>query len=230
MASQFPGGTIVRRTPNSRPRRGPQRIAVLAAVLIVAALAIAFLLMNRTDAHQSSTVPATIAALRTALTGQQQQVAAQKTEIAVQQHRIAQLQTVVPVQKTPANPADGAHSYIASFQLDTYSYVLYLQWTESNGFIRAGQLRTADNYAHKAVKSLQFTGVDDNGSIGFTGADGKTTLTFTGTLQSTGTITVTGLPWSLFEGFVGGTFTQTLHPGTLQDFNAAVASMADPPH
>ena len=164
--------------------------------------------------------------LKTAVAVQRSQVLAQQTKIAQQQHTIAQLQHVASAIPTPGYQANGQHGYIASFQIDTYTYVLYMDWVESSGFIHNGRLLTADNYGRNASKSFQFTGVDNNGTFGFTGTDHHVTITFSGTANSNGTFTVTGLPWNVFTGFVGGTFFQTLHAGTLQDYNTAVANLS----
>ncbi len=201
--------------PLPHRRRAP--LAILSAFLagVVLVLAGALLLVVRANDQHTASVQATVVVLR--------------TEIAQQQHSIEHLQSIVGEAKTPIYQADGQHSYVAAFQIDKYSYVLYLQWVESNGFIHDGQLLTTDNYVRKGSRSFQFSGIDNNGRFGFTGSDKRVTMTFSGTTNSNGTFTVIGLPWYVFYGFVGGTFTQTLHPGTLQDYNADVANLANPP-
>ena len=212
--------------PLPHRRRTPLALFLIATVL---ALVGALLLVMRANNHQTASVPATVAALRTEVAGLREQAVARQTEIAQQQHRIEQLQRIVAAQQTPIYQANGPHSYIALFQIDKYSYILYLQWDESNGFIRNGRILTADNYVRKGSRSFQFNGIDNHGRFGFTGSDHGVTMTFTGAVNSDGSFTVTGLPWYVFYGFVGGTFTQTLHPGTLQDYNADVANLANPP-
>jgi hypothetical protein len=219
------GATI----PLARRRRRPLIVLSLFLLLVIAVLVAALLLVARTKDQQVVTVQATVAALKTAVTGQQAQVAAGETEIVQQQQKINQLQRNIVVTQTPVSQANGSYNYVASFQIDKYSYILYLQWTESSGFIHNGRLLTTDNYIRKGSKAFQFSGVDNNGSYGFTGTDSHMTMTFSGITNASGTFTVTGLPWYVFYGFGGGIFSETLHPGMLQDYNAAVANIADPP-
>jgi hypothetical protein len=171
-----------------------------------------------------------VAALQTAVAGRQAQVAAQQTEIVRQQQRIDQLQKLVAAAQTPTYQANGPHSYIVLFQVDSYSCILYAEWVESNGIIRDGHLLTADNYAQKASRSFQFAGVDNAGNFGLTGSGQGVTLTFTGKVKSDHTFMLSNLPWYIFTGFTGGTFSKTLHPSTLQEYNAAVANLSSPPH
>jgi hypothetical protein len=185
---------------------------------------------RQSDSRQVASARATVAALTTAVAGQQAQAAARETEIARLQRRIGQLQsTANPATQTSANPANGPHSYLASFQAGKYTYVMYMEWTETSGFTHNGRLLTTDNYAPKASGSLQFAGVNNNGSYGFTTSSQGVTTTFTGKANSDRSFTVIGLPWSVFSGFIGGTFTQTLHPATLRDYNGAVANLGSPP-
>lgn len=206
----------------------PALVAVLVVIVLVAVV-VAF-------AHGPTSTPparpqpnATVAALTTVVAAQQQQLAARQTVIVQQQSRIAQLESTVTAQKTPVYSSDGPHSYIATFQLGRYSYVLFTQWNESNGFVQNGSMRTADNYGARSPKSFTISGVDNNRSYGFTATNGSQTITFTGSANHDGTFTLNGLPWSVFEGFVGGTFSQTLHPGTMQQFTADVGNLAKAP-
>jgi hypothetical protein len=178
-------------------------------------LAAALVLVVRANDGRNASAQPTVAALR--------------TEVAQQQRTIEQLQGLVAAQQTPGNQANGPRSYLASFQIDKYSYVLYVEWDESDGFVRNGRLLTTDNYIRRGAKAYQLSGIDNHGSFGFTAQDQAVTITFSGKAASDGTVTLTGLPWNVFYGFVGGTFTQTLHPGTLQDYDTAVANLAGPP-
>jgi hypothetical protein len=200
-----------------RPYRRRSPFAALSFFLLIAVLALgaALVLLAHDNSHQTTSTQATVVAL--------------KTEIAAQQHTIEQLQGIVVAERTPTYRADGLHSYVAAFQIDKYSYVLYLEWVESSGFIHNGRLLTTDNYGRKASKSFQFSGVDNNGSFGFTARVNGATITFSGTAHDNRTFTVSGLPWSVFNGFVGGTFSQTLHAGTLQEYNTDVANLSNPP-
>lgn len=213
------------RTSLSRRRVGP---ALLFAFLLVVVLvlAAALVLTPRANDRQTTSGQATVVGLRTEVAGLRRQAAVQETAIAQQQRRIDQLQRLVAAAQTPTYQANGAHSYIVLFQVDTYSCILYLEWVESNGIMRNGRLLTADNYARKGSKSFHFTGVDNNGRFGFTMSGQGPAITFTGTRNTNGTLTVTGLPWSIFYGFTGGTFNQTLHPATLQQYNAAAANLS----
>ncbi|HWE63181.1 MAG TPA: hypothetical protein VHB98_15815 [Chloroflexota bacterium] len=222
-----------RRTALSGRHRAP--LAILASFLLVVLVLAAALVLTSCGASRPTTPTgqATVVVLRTEVAGLQQQATARQTEIAQQQQRIAQqqqriaqLQRLVGATQTPTYQANGPHSYIVLFQVDRYSCILYLEWVESNGIIRNGRLLTADNYARKASQSFHFTGVDNNGRFSFTGSGQGLTLTFTGTRNSNGTFTVTGMPWYVFYGFTGGTFSQTLHPATLAQYNAAVASLS----
>ena len=220
---------------NRGRRLSPVAISAIALGILALALVAARLrTSSSTDPHPVPAQP-TVAALRTEVAGQQAQLAGQATEVARQgdqivrqQRLIAQLQRTATASRTPVSGADGRHTYTASFQIDRYTYVLYMQWDESNGFIHDGQLRTDDNAAAKSAQSFRFTGVDNGGSYGFTGGDRGATMIFTGTANRDGTFAVAGLPWSVFSGFLGGTFTQTLHSGTLADFNAAAANLTRP--
>lgn len=211
------------------PRRQPAPLAILSLFLLMAALALAAALVLQVRAGRPQGTPAqsTVLALQTALAGERAQAAAQRTEIAGLRSAIARLQRGAT--QTPVSGSNGRRVYVVSFQLDKYSYILYMEWVESNGFVRGGRLLTADNSVPSGQRSFTFTGLDNNGSYGFTGTDGHTSMTFTGTANGTGTFTVSGLPWSVFSGFVGGTFSQTLHPGTLDEFTASVANLAPPP-
>ena len=104
--------------------------------------------------------------------------------------------------------------------------MLYLDWTETSGFIRDGRLLAADNYGAKNTRSFQFNGVDNSGSFGFTGTGALAATTFTGTRNANGTLTLSGLPWSVFAGFVGDMPAQTLHLSSMNEYNGAVTSMA----
>ena len=221
---------------SNRGRRLPP-VALAAIVLGILAVVLVAARLTRSGSATPQLAPAqpTIAALSTQVAGQQAQLAGRATEvarqgdlIARQQRLIAQLQRTATASKTPVSGADGRHNYTASFQIDRYTYVLYMQWDESSGFIHDGQLRTDDNYAAKAARSFRFTGVDNGGSYGFTGSDSGATMIFTGTTNKDGTFAVAGLPWSIFSGFLGGTFTQTLHSGSLADYTAAAANLARP--
>jgi hypothetical protein len=68
--------------------------------------------------------------------------------------------------------------------------------------------------------------VDNSGSYGFNGTGGAASMTFVATRNDDGSLTVRGLPWSVFYGIVGGTFSQTLHPSSVSLYNAAVSSLA----
>jgi hypothetical protein len=213
-----------------RPARRRAPLALLSALvaLVVIVLVVALLLTARANNQQTATGQALVATLRTEVAGLQKQAVARQTEIAQQQHRIEQLQRLVAAAQTPTYQANGPHSYIVLFQVENYSCILYLQWDESNGIIHNGRLLTADNYARNGSKSFTFTGVDNNGRFGFTASGQGMTMAFTGTANRDGTFTAAGLPWYVFYGFTGGTFTQTLHPGTLQEYNAAVANLPAP--
>jgi hypothetical protein len=178
--------------------------------------------------HQANASDATVLGLRTEVARYQQQVAVGQTAIARQQQTIAQLQKAATAQPTPSSD-NGTRSYLAKF-LDSsnkLTFVLYMDWTESNGFIKNGRLLTANDYQAKSERSFQFSGVDNSGSIGFTGTGAASAMTFTGTRNSDGTLTVSGLPWSVFAGIVGGTMpAQTLHQSDINLYNAAVASLA----
>lgn len=107
--------------------------------------------------------------------------------------------------------------------------VLYLQWVESNGSIYNGQLLTTDKDGYNnspATNSLQFNGVDNNGSLSFTASGSGYNLPFSGTANSDGTLTV-NMPWSIFAGYAlnGNTFSDTLQVGTVQDYNTDVSNM-----
>jgi hypothetical protein len=212
-------------------------LGIVALVVVVIIVAVIVYVMrshagsNQSDNQQAATAQATVAALRTVVADQQAHAIAQQTQIAQLQHTIVELQQqpIAASTQTPLNQSNGPHSYLASFQQDKYTYVIFLQWTESAGFIRNGHLRTTDNYAPKASESLQFDGVNNNGSYGFTSNVRGATTTFTGKANTDGTFTVIGLPWSVFSGFIGGTFTETLHTATLQDYNVAVANLGSPP-
>lgn len=197
--------------------------------MAIGGLLIALLLAGCGGSPQSAPAQPSVAALQTEIAGQQGRVAAQQTEIARQQQRINQLQTQVVAPRTPTYQANGPHNYLVLFQVGKYSYILYLEWVESNGIIRDGRLLTADDSARKASRSFQFTGVDNAGTFGFTGGGEGLTLTFSGKLNGDHTLTLSGLPWSVFAGFTGGTFSRTLHPSTLQDYNAAAANLATTP-
>jgi hypothetical protein len=213
-------------------------LAIIGASIFVAVvLAVLYVLYWRgggggspPDNRQTVVPQATVAALSTVVASQQAQAIAQNTEIARLQQRIVQLQQPAAIlTQTPLNQANGPHSYLASFQVGMYTYVIFLQWTETSGFIHNGRLLTTDNYALKASESLRFDGVNNNGSYGFTTSSQGETTTFTGKANSDGTFTVIGLPWNVFRGFIGGTFSQTLHVATLTDYNAAVANLGSPP-
>jgi hypothetical protein len=193
---------------SAQRQSGPwARLSAFLAIIALGLAAALFVVTRANDSQQAS-APPTVAALRT---------------------EVAQLQETIAAQRTPGRQASGSQGYIATVQIDKYSYVLYFEWTESDGFVRDGRLFTTDNYARNASKVLQITGTDNRGSYGFTGHDQGTTFTFTGKANADGTFTVTSVPWSVFYGFVGGTFTQTLHPATRDDYDAAVRAMPGPP-
>jgi hypothetical protein len=220
-----------RTPPARRLRRSSSRpwVPVLALAILLAVGASIFALTHQPSTHSTPdrtvSLQATVGALRTQVGGLQQEVRARQTVVAQQQRAIAQLQSTVAVRQTPVYVTTGARSYLASFQLGTYSYVLYVHWTESQGFIRDGHLLAVSSYAPKKTQSFQIYGLDNNGSFGFTLSARGAPITFTGTANSNGTLTLTNLPWSIFSGFVGGTFTQTLHPGTQQDYTTALANL-----
>ena len=227
----------MQRSQMSNRGRRLSPVAISAIALGVLALALVAARLRTASSTAPLPVPAqpTVAALRTEVAGQQAQLAGQATEvarqgdqIARQQRLIAQLQRAATASRTSVSGADGRHTYTASFQIDRYTYVLYMQWDESSGFIHDGQLRTDDNSAANSARSFRFTGVDNGGSYGFTGGNSGATMIFTGTANRDGTFAVAGLPWSVFTGFLGGTFTQMLHSGTMADFNAAAANLTRP--
>jgi len=110
-----------------------------------------------------------------------------QTAVARQQQTIEQLQKAGTAQATPSPAANCLCRYLASFLSTKYSFVLYLDWTETNGFIRDGRLLAADNYGAKNTRSFQFNGVDNSGSFGFTGTGALAATTFTGTRNANGT-------------------------------------------
>ncbi len=221
------------------PRKaGRQRAPVVllgSGAILVVVVVVVILLISRTgsgqaDSGQVAAARATAAALATVVADQQEQSVAQTTEIAGLRTQVAQLQrTSVPASQTPINPANGPHSYLTFFQVNKYTYVMYMSWVETSGFIQDGKLLTTDNYAAKAAESLQFTGINNNGGYTFTTTLQGASTTYTGKMNSDRSFTVNGLPWKVFSGFVGGTFTQTLHPASMQDYNAAVANLGAPP-
>ena len=220
---------------NRGQRLSPLAIPVIALGILALVLVAVRLTRSGSDTPQPAPAQPTITALSTQVASQQAQLAGRATEVARQQDQIArqqrliaQLQRTATASRTPVSGSDGLHTYTASFQIDRYTYVLYMQWDESSGFIHDGQIRTDDNYAAKAARSFRFTGVDNGGSYGFTGSDSGASMIFTGTANKDGTFAVAGLPWSVFSGFLGGTFTQTLHPGSLADYTAAAANLARP--
>lgn len=212
----------------SLPRRRSAPLALLSSFLLVVVLvlAAALVLTPRATNRPTSTGQAAVVALKTEVAALRQQAAARQTEIAQQRRRIDQLQRLVAAAQTPTYQANGPHSYIVLFQVDTYSCILYLEWVESNGIIRNGRLLTADNYARNGSKSFHFAGVDNNGRLSFTGNGQGLTLTFTGMRNANGAFTVSDLPWYVFYGFTGGTFRQTLHAATLEQYNAAAANLS----
>lgn len=195
-----------------RSRFWPTLVVLL--LIAVAGLAVALRQVVRNNDRHTAALEATAAAL--------------STEVAQQQRRIAQLQTPDATSQASPVPQTGSHTYLAAFQIDNYGYVIFMEWTESNGFVRNGRLLTADNYASNATKAYQLGGIDNAGSFGFTAQDAAGTIPFTGKANGDGTLTITGLPWYVFKGFMGGTLTQTLHAATLQAFNAAVTNLAPP--
>ncbi len=210
------------------PRQTPPlgAVCVLLSVLSVA-LAIGLVLAIRSNGgHQANATDTTVAGLRTELARAQHVAATERTEVASQQQTIERLRKAATAQQTPSSPDNGARRYLASFLIDKYSYVLYFDWVETNGFIHDGRMLTADNYGAGSPKSFQFSGVDNNGSYGFTGTGGSAAMTFTGTRNGDGTLTISGLPWSVFSGFVGGTFSQRLHASSMDEYNTALANLA----
>lgn len=207
--------------------RGSAPVLLTAFLLVlVVALAAALVLSTRANGQHTTATQATVVALRTAVADAAARAGARGTEVARLQQQLAQLERAASVTATPTATGNGQHSYIASFQSGGYTYTLFMQWTESNGFLHDGRLRTADNYARETSRSFPLSGVDNDGSYGFTAGDKNAPMTFTGTANADGSFTVSGVPWSVFFGFVGETFTRQLHRGTLQDFNAAVADLA----
>ncbi len=224
-----------RRLPrNTLRRRAPVVFLGIMAILVAIVLAV-WRLNSRSgsgqvDRGQAVAARATAASLTTVVAGQQAQAVARNTEIAGLRTRIAQLQsTAAAASRTPVNPANGPHSFLTFFQVNKYTYVMFMSWVEESGFIHHGKLLTTDNYAPKASKSLQFTGINNNGSYSFTTTLQGISTTFTGKMNSDGSLTVNGLPWNVFSGFVGGTFTQTLHAASMRDYNTAVANLGAPP-
>jgi hypothetical protein len=168
-------------------------------------------------------------ALKTALSNQEVGAAVWQTRVAQVQLTVARLERQPTAQRTAAATGNGNHAYIATFQIGRYSYVLSMQWDESGGFIHGGHLLTADNYTPRAARQFGLTGVDNGGSYGFTATAGSEVTTFTGSAHSDGTFSITGLPWSFFRGFIGGTFNQMLHPGSMQDYSEAVSNLGTSP-
>ncbi len=215
---------------NTSKRRSPAfSLGTLCIVLTVVTIGLAFALvqsMRSNGGHQANATDGSVAALTTQVAREGQLVVAAQTVEARQQQIIEQLQRAATAQPTPSSSDNGARSYLASFLIDKYSYVLYMDWTETNGFIKQGRILTADNYQAHSAKSFQFSGLDNSGSYGFTGTGSSSSMSFTGIRNDNGTLTVSGLPWSIFTGFLGGTFSQTLHPSSVSEFNSAVANLA----
>ncbi|MGH2344015.1 MAG: hypothetical protein ACRDG4_02235 [Chloroflexota bacterium] len=220
-----------RQLPRNTARRRAPIVLLGSVVVLVVVVIVVFLLISRTGSGQADSrlvaaARATAASLTTVVAGQQEQAVARNTEIVGLQTRIAQLQSAAAApSRTPVNPANGPHGFLTFFQVNKYTYVMYMAWVEANGFIHHGRLLTTDNYAPKASKSLQFTGINNNGSYSFTTALQGVSTTFTGKMNSDRSFTVNGLPWNVFSGFIGGTFTQTLHTANMQDYNTAVANL-----
>lgn len=234
MASPSPVSAKPMSSPSSPPR-SPRALLTWLLFVAVVVLAVSLVLALRANNHQTTLTPveASTTDLRTQITRLQQQTVAQQTKIAQQQHTIAQLQGAVAATQTPAGyQANGPHSYLVTFQEGQYSYVLYLEWVERNGFIQSGRLLAADNFDRKRVQTFQLGGADNNGSIGFTGSSQNATLTFSGTVNSGGnSLNVTGLPWSVFYGSAGSTFTKTLQRESgIQAYNNAVSGLPAAPH
>lgn len=209
----------------SRRRLSPIWLVVLLILVIAGVLAASVLQAPRTNDAQTASGQATAGALRTQVAGLQRQVTAQQTQVARLQRRIAQVQQASATQ-TPTTGPNGPHSAIGLFQVATYSCILYLEWDERASILRNGRLLTADTYARDAARSFTFTGVDNNGRLSFAAKGDGLTFNFTGTRNADGSLTVTGVPWSVLYGFTGGTFRQTLHPATRQQYDAAVSNLA----
>ena len=207
----------------------PVALLVGVLVLLVLVLGMVLYLSDRNSNEQISSWKSTAAMLQTAVRNQEVSAAVWQTRVSQLQITVAGLQNKPTAQRTPQLQSDGTHSYIATFQIGRYSYVLFMQWDESGGFMHGGQLLTADNYTPRAALQFTITGVDNGGSYGFTATSGSAVTTFTGAVRADGDFSVTGLPWSFFRGFVGGTFSQTLHPGTMQDYRSAVSNLGSPP-
>jgi hypothetical protein len=220
-------------------RKAGRRTAPLALFGSLAALvmvvAVVVLLISRTgsgqaDNGQVAAARATAASLLTVVAAQREQAVAQNTEIVALRTQVAQVQSSpAAASRTPVNPANGPHSYLTFFQVNKYTYVMYMSWVEASGFLRDGRLLTTDNYTSKASKSFSFTGINNNGNYSFSMSLQGLTTTITGKMNSDHSLTVNGVPWSIFSAFIGGTFTQTLHPASMQDYTTAVANLAAAP-
>jgi hypothetical protein len=209
------------RKPNSRLPAGATILLLVASISFVAGLVVA----NQWGGRQLASTPAGTAAQAASLTRTRGEAVSLQTQVAQLRSRADQLQRLAAAARTAVPQAVGSHSYVATFQLDRYSYAVFLAWDESSGFLRNGRLLTTDNYRHRGAKSFRISGLDNSGSIGFTARDGMVGFTFSGSVATDGTITVSGLPWYVFDGFVGGTSTQKLHPGSEHDYKAAVSSL-----
>jgi hypothetical protein len=226
----------MKRPPLRKAGRRTAPVALLGSlVALVVVVAVVLLLISRTgsgqaDNGQIAAARATAASLLTVVAAQREQVAAQNTAIVALRTQVAQVQSnPAAASRTPVNPANGPHSYLTFFQVNKYTYVLYMSWVEASGFLHDGRLLTTDNYAAKASESLRFTGINNNGSYSFSMSLQGIATTITGKMNSDHSLTVNGVPWNIFSGFIGGTFTQTLHPARMQDYTTAVANLAAPP-
>lgn len=222
-----------RRPAQRRPALTLQRLCI---VLVIVCVGLAIALVHEVQSNGShptaDAMSGTVAALRTEVARDQRLVATGQTAVARQQQIIENLQRAATAQPSPTlstGSENGPRSYLASFLSNKISYVIYMDWTETNGFIKNGRMLTADNYGppDKSRSSFQFSGVDNSGSYGFTGSGSATSMTFTATRNDDGSLSVRGLPWSVFYGIVGvSTFSQTLHPSSVSLYNAAVSSLA----